>query len=230
MPDFTAPIQDYLKSIWTLGEWSSEPVTVSSLAERQGVSASAASEAVRRMAERGLVVHQRYGHVELTDSGRSAALAMVRRHRLLEAFLVRQLAYAWDEVHAEAEVLEHAVSDLFVDRVDALLGHPARDPHGDPIPTADGHIDLPVARALSDLREGDTCRVVRVSDANPELLRFLDQAGIRLDADLTVLERRPFLETVTVRTPQREDLSLGLGAARAVWVSAAEQDDERRAP
>lgn len=219
MPEFSTPTQDYLKAIWNLGEWSTTPVTVSILAERQGVSASAVSEAIRRMAERGLVEHRKYGHVELTDKGRSTALMMVRRHRLLETFLVSQLGYRWDEVHEEAEVLEHAVSDLFIERVDAQLGHPRRDPHGDPIPTASGAIELPDATSLDDLQAGESCRVARVSDADSELLRFLDQAGVRLDAQLTVLERQPFLGIITVRTPSQDELPLGLPAARAVWVS-----------
>jgi DtxR family Mn-dependent transcriptional regulator len=182
------------------------------------------SEAIRRMAERGLVEHRKYGHVTLTDLGRTTALMMVRRHRLLETFLVSHLGYTWDEVHEEAEVLEHAVSDLFIERVDAQLGHPGRDPHGDPIPTASGAIELLVATSLDDVPAGESCRVARVSDADSELLRFLDQAGVRLDAQLTVLERQPFLGIVTVRTPTRDELPLGLKAARAVWVSTKAPD------
>lgn len=220
MPELSTPTQDYLKAIWNLGEWSTEPVTVSTLAERQGVSASAASEAIRRMAERGLVEHRKYGHVTLTALGRATALMMVRRHRLLETFLVSHLGYTWDEVHEEAEVLEHAVSGRFIARLDAQLGHPSRDPHGDPIPSASGAIERLVATSLNEVRAGESCRVARVSDADSELLRFLDEAGIRLDAHLTVLERQPFLGIVTVRTPSRDQVPLGLKAAGAVWVSA----------
>ena len=111
-----------------------EKVSTKMLAERIGVSASTASESIRKLADQGLVDHEKYGAVTLTERGRDAALAMVRRHRLMETFLVRELGYGWDEVHDEAEVLEHAVSDRMVDRIDAKLGFPRRDPHGDPIP------------------------------------------------------------------------------------------------
>ena len=121
----TAVAQDYLKVIWTAQEWSREKVSTKMLAEKIGVSASTASESIRKLAEQGLVDHEKYGAVTLTDSGRRAALAMVRRHRLLETFLVNELGYSWDEVHDEAEVLEHAVSDRLVARIDAKLGYPA---------------------------------------------------------------------------------------------------------
>ena len=136
--------QDYLKVIWTSQEWAEVKVTTKMLAESLGVSPSTASEAIRKLADQGLVSHERYGAVTLTDSGRAAAILMVRRHRLLETFLVRELGYGWDEVHDEAEVLEHAVSDRLMARLDAKLGYPQRDPHGDPIPAADGTKKPPV--------------------------------------------------------------------------------------
>ena len=122
--DLTTVAQDYLKVIWTAQEWSLEKVSTKMLAERIGVSASTASESIRKLADQGLVDHEKYGAVTLTDAGRRAALAMVRRHRLMETFLVRELGYSWDEVHDEAEVLEHAVSDRMLDRIDAKLGSP----------------------------------------------------------------------------------------------------------
>ena len=142
--DLTTVAQDYLKVIWTAQEWSLEKVSTKMLAERIGVSASTASESIRKLADQGLVNHEKYGAVTLTEAGRRAALAMVRRHRLMETFLVRELGYSWDEVHDEAEVLEHAVSDRMLDRIDAKLGHPTRDPHGDPIPAADGQVPTPM--------------------------------------------------------------------------------------
>ena len=122
------------------------------LAERIGVSASTASESIRKLADQGLVDHEKYGAVTLTEAGREAALAMVRRHRLMETFLVTELGYGWDEVHDEAEVLEHAVSDRMLDRIDAKLGHPTRDPHGDPIPAADGNVPTPPRAAAVGVR------------------------------------------------------------------------------
>ncbi|MDF2443740.1 MAG: DtxR family transcriptional regulator, Mn-dependent transcriptional regulator, partial [Subtercola sp.] len=136
LPPLTNAAQDYLKVIWAASEWEPEPVTVKQLAERTGVSAATVSDGIRKLAGLGMVAHEPYGSIELTEAGRAVAIGMVRRHRLVETFLVEMLGYSWDEVHDEAEVLEHAVSDLLIDRIDRQLGFPARDPHGDPIPTA----------------------------------------------------------------------------------------------
>ena len=144
----TPAVQDYLKAVWSAGEWSTAPVTTKMLAERLGVGAPTVSEMVRRLCDQGLLSHVRYGAVSLTTAGRAQAVAMVRRHRLIETFLVSELGYSWDEVHDEAEVLEHAVSDLLVDRIAARLGHPIRDPHGDPIPASDGTVTQPAALLL----------------------------------------------------------------------------------
>ncbi|WP_205877444.1 manganese-binding transcriptional regulator MntR [Mycobacterium camsae] len=218
----TAVAQDYLKVIWTAQEWSLEKVSTKMLAEKIGVSASTASESVRKLAEQGLVNHAKYGAVTLTDAGRRAALAMVRRHRLIEAFLVNELGYGWDEVHDEAEILEHAVSDRLVARIDAKLGFPRRDPHGDPIPAPDGQVPTPPARQLWDCLNGETGSVARISDADPEMLRYFDSVGISLDSRLRVVTRREFAGTITVAIESKGDtvtsLELGRPAARAIWV------------
>lgn len=169
--------QDYLKIMWTVQEWSGEKISTKLLAEKLGVSASTVSEAVRRLADQGLVDHERYGAISLTDEGRQAAVAMVRRHRLIETFLVRVLGYTWDEVHEDAEVLEHAVSDRFMARIDAHLGHPRRDPHGDPIPGAGGEVEELPGGYLTAVTEGEVV-VEQVNDDDPELLRYL--AGHRI--------------------------------------------------
>ncbi len=184
--DLSTVAQDYLKVIWTAQEWSREKVSTKMLAERIGVSASTASESIRKLADQGLVDHEKYGAVTLTEAGRRAALAMVRRHRLMETFLVNELGYGWDEVHDEAEMLEHAVSDRMLDRIDAKLGYPTRDPHGDPIPAADGQVPTPPARQLSVCQDGDAGTVARISDADPEMLRYFDSVGINLDSRLRV--------------------------------------------
>ena len=201
--DLTTVAQDYLKVIWTIQEWSREKVSTKMLAERIGVSASTASESIRKLADQGLVDHEKYGAVTLTDAGRRAALAMVRRHRLMETFLVNELGYSWDEVHDEAEVLEHAVSDRMLDRIDAKLGHPTRDPHGDPIPAADGQVPTPPARQLSVCQDGDAGTVARISDADPEMLRYFDSVGISLDSRLRVLARRDFAGMISVAIESR---------------------------
>ncbi|WP_107985357.1 metal-dependent transcriptional regulator [Rhodococcus sp. OK519] len=213
--------QDYLKVIWTVQEWSRDRVSTKLLSERIGVSASTVSEAIRKLSDQGLVDHARYGSIALTDAGRSAAVSMVRRHRLIETFLVNELGYGWDEVHDEAEVLEHAVSDRMIDRIDAKLGFPERDPHGDPIPAADGSVPTPPARQLSDFQDGDSGRVARISDADPAMLRYFDSVGIALDTEITVVERRDFAGTVSIRlgsTDQAGTVDLGDPAAQAIWL------------
>lgn len=217
--------QDYLKAIWTAQEWSPEKVSTKMLAEKIGVSASTASESIRKLADAGLVDHEKYGAVTLTDDGRRAALAMVRKHRLLETFLVRELGYSWDEVHDEAEVLEHAVSDQLIARIDAKLGYPQRDPHGDPIPAPDGQVPTPPARQLWACADGEAGTVARISDNDPEMLRYFDQVGIRLDARMRVLTRRDFAGIISVAldspqgsTETSATIDLGSPAAQAIWV------------
>lgn len=185
-------VENYLKVIFALGERDTGPVNLSRVAERVGVSASSASGMIRRLTELGLVEHERYSTIHLTEAGTRAALQVVRRHRLLEMFLVAQLDMSWDEVHDEAEVLEHAVSDRLIDRIDALLGHPTRDPHGDPIPTAAGHIEVVRARRLTSLAAGEAGPLVRVDDLDPAVLRELDNLDIALGQRVQLVERLPF--------------------------------------
>jgi DtxR family transcriptional regulator, Mn-dependent transcriptional regulator len=222
--ELTAVAQDYLKVIWNAQEWSLEKVSTKMLAEKIGVSASTASESIRKLAEQGLVDHEKYGAVTLTESGRRAALAMVRRHRLLEAFLVKELGYSWDEVHDEAEVLEHAVSDRLVARIDAKLGFPQRDPHGDPIPGSDGQVPTPPARQLWSCADGDIGTVARISDKDPEMLRYFDSIGISLDSRLRVLTRREFAGMISVSVESADGgpttVDLGSPAAQAIWMVA----------
>lgn len=220
--------QDYLKVIWTVQEWSHERVSTKLLAERMGVSASTVSEAIRKLSDQGMVDHARYGSIALTEAGRLAAIGMVRRHRLIETYLVRELDYGWDEVHDEAEILEHAVSDLMVERMDTKLGHPERDPHGDPIPTVDGSIPTPPARQLSDFTNGESGLIARISDSDPDMLRYFDSVGVALDVSVTVLERRDFAGTVSVRLHPHADtadgasdsdpVELGHPAAQSIWL------------
>ncbi|MFZ2529580.1 MAG: metal-dependent transcriptional regulator [Rhodococcus sp. (in: high G+C Gram-positive bacteria)] len=216
----TAVAQDYLKVVWTAQEWSGEKISTKLLAEKLGVSASTVSEAVRRLCDQGLLDHERYGAISLTDSGRAAAVAMVRRHRLIETFLVSELGYGWDEVHDEAEVLEHAVSERMIAALDAKLGFPERDPHGDPIPTPDGTIPTPPARPLSAFTDGESGRVARISDKDPAMLRYFDDVGIALDTEIRVVERRDFAGTVAVTIGALRDRTVDLGhpAADAIWL------------
>jgi DtxR family Mn-dependent transcriptional regulator len=222
--ELTPVAQDYLKAVWSAQEWSDDRVTTGLLADRLGVGPSTVSETVRRLTAQGLLGHEPYGGVWLTDVGRRYALAMVRRHRLLETYLVNELGYAWDEVHDEAEVLEHAVSDRLVERMDARLGRPVRDPHGDPIPTADGRVVRPAAVPLVDLEAGAGGTVARISDADPEALRYLAGLGLALDVGIRVTERREYAGTVGVaweRDGEPASADLGLLAASRIWVVRA---------
>lgn len=216
----SASTQNYLKAIWTLGEWSSDPVTASTLAARVGVKLSTASDAVRKLTDQGLLQHAPYGAVTLTAEGRAHAVAMVRRHRLIETFLVDVLGYRWDQVHDEAETLEHAVSDFMIDRIDEHLGHPARDPHGDPIPGADGTVDQPDAVVLTELEPGARARVERISDDDPNLLQYFAEHGVGYGATVETRPGAPFSEVVEVAIDgAATSLSLGRAATDAVWVT-----------
>lgn len=170
--DAVSPVaQDYVKAIWSATEWGGRPITGKALATRFGTTTANVTETVKRLAGLGLVDHQPYKPIRLTPAGTRLAVAMVRRHRLIETFLVAVLGYQWDEVHDEAERLEHAATDVFIARVDALLGHPTSDPHGDPIPTAAGELPPtdPDTVPLSDAGPGRYV-IRRVSDADPDHL------------------------------------------------------------
>lgn len=219
----SSSVQDYVKVIYAFTEWQDKPITSSQLAARLGVANSSVSEMVRKLVELKLVDHRPYSAIELTGAGRRLALTMVRRHRVLETFLVQELGYAWDEVHDEAELLEHTVSDMFIDRMAAKLGNPQRDPHGDPIPAADGTVDVPSAVQLEELDGGHTGRITRISDADADLLRFFSSEQIGLDDRVEVIGRRPFGGSLVVRfgSPgSTRELDLGDHAAAALWVDS----------
>jgi DtxR family Mn-dependent transcriptional regulator len=182
----SASIEDYAKAIYVLEERHGVASTTS-LAERLGVSAPAVSAMVKKLAALGYVTHVRYRGVRLTDEGRRVALEVLRHHRLLETYLVEELGVPWDRVHAEAEVLEHVLSEGLEQRIAAKLGEPTHDPHGDPIPAADGTVTEPATVALASLVDGDRGRFVRVSDSKPRLLRELAGLGIRPGDDLEVV-------------------------------------------
>ncbi|MBH0099985.1 metal-dependent transcriptional regulator [Salinibacterium sp. NSLL150] len=196
--ELSVSTQNYLKTVWSLSEWSDAPVTATVIAERTGYTLSSVSDAVRRLTDQGFLDHARYGSIALTAVGSAHAVAMVRRHRLIESFLVSVLGYTWDQVHDEAENLEHAVSDFMVERIDEFLEHPTRDPHGDPIPSADGVITIPDAVQLSRVAPGSTVVVERISDDDPELLKFFEERGIGFEATLSVNAGAPYSDALEV--------------------------------
>ena len=180
--------QDYLKAVWSVCEWGDAGASITGLSRRMGVAVSTASENVARLVDAGLLVHEPSRAVTLRSEGGRRATAIIRRHRLLETYLVANLGFTWDEVHVEAEELEHAVSDRLIDRIDAALGHPVRDPHGDPIPGPDGEVVVPRLRSIDTLRVGQTGVVGRIKDESVTL-RHLTRAGIGLDTRVIVVER-----------------------------------------
>lgn len=218
--ELSASTQNYLKAVWSLQEWSDAPVTATTIAEKAGVKLSTASDAVRKLSEQGLLDHAPYGAIALTERGRDYAIEMVRRHRLIETFLVETLGYTWDQVHDEAETLEHAVSDFMIAQIDGHLGHPTRDPHGDPIPSAGGDVHRPDAVRLSSVPAGHRVRAERVSDADPELLQYFASHGIAVGTVLTTRAGAPYSESVEVEVEGGSTFPLGRGATDAVWVTS----------
>lgn len=233
LSELSVSTQNYLKAIWSLEEWTEAPATASALAERMGLRVSSVSDGLKRLAAADLIDHQRYGAIELTPLGRTYAVAMIRRHRLIETFLVETLGYTWDRVHDEAEVLEHAVSDFMIERIDAILDHPTRDPHGDPIPDASGRISFPQTVPLTQCEPGERVVLERITDSDPKLLRYLQDHGFVPGARLLLEEGAPFSEAVNVRVlahannsdapaaqnPNSSAIPLGTAAAAGLFVS-----------
>jgi DtxR family Mn-dependent transcriptional regulator len=202
-PDLTVAVQDYLKAIYVL-ESAGERVTTSALARRMGVSAPSATAMTKRLDELGLVERLPYRGAALTDEGRRGALEVVRHHRLLERYLVDRLGLALDEVHAEAELLEHALSEELEAKIDEELGFPTHDPHGDPIPDRELRLVHGESRSLLDLEPGARGSIARVPDGDSELLRYLGELGLVPDAHVEMLAQAPFGGPVTVRTESGE--------------------------
>ncbi|MBU4464774.1 MAG: metal-dependent transcriptional regulator [Actinobacteria bacterium] len=207
-------VDDYLKTIYHHTEWQDDRITPSQLALVLGLAPSSVTEMVQKLAAQGLVTHRPYGPIALSAEGEKRAAAIIRRHRLVETWLVSEFGYAWDEVHDEADVLEHAISDRLLALIDERLGSPRFDPHGDAIPDAAGHVHRELFVLLADARLGHTGRVLRVSDRDPALLRELDRLGITVGNPLTVTSAD------TVALGGAGAVPLPEGAATAVWLEA----------
>lgn len=206
-------VDDYLKTIYHHTEWQDDRITPSQLAAELGLAPSSVTEMVQKLAAQGLVTHRPYGPIGLTEEGERRAASIIRRHRIIETWLVSTFGYAWDEVHDEAEVLEHAISDRLLEGIDERLGRPRFDPHGDAIPDASGHVRRAPFVLLASAPAGYTGRVLRVSDRDPELLRAVDAVGVAVGAEVTVTDAS------TLRIGEVE-VTLPDGAAAAVWLSA----------
>lgn len=222
-PASSTAVEDYLKSIYSHDEWATadrQALTPSALANRLGLAPSSVTEMLKKLVDAGLVHHAPYGSISLTDAGRSAAVQMVRRHRLIETFLTSELGYDWHEVHDEAEHLEHAVSDRFLEAIDRVLGQPTRDPHGDPIPSADGRVEQLDAVRLDAAPPGMRGRIARVSDRHPDMLQRLRADGVGVGALVEVTVEGAFATTDagTVR--------LDADCAALVWLEGADAPTE----
>ncbi|HUG14382.1 MAG TPA: metal-dependent transcriptional regulator [Thermomicrobiales bacterium] len=216
MVSITAAMEDYLKVIYRLSE-DGRRATTQAIAERMAVAAPSVTGMIKRLADLNLVKHERYRSVTLTASGRKAALEVVRHHRLLELYLAEALGYSWDEVHAEAERLEHTISEAFEDRIDAVLGYPTIDPHGDPIPSRSGAVSEISDDRLSSLDVGESATISRVADTDAEKLRYLGAIGLYPDTEVVVIERMPFEGPLKVRVGDTEHY-VGPELARSVHV------------
>ena len=213
-------VEDYAKAIYSLEARDGQPVSTTALAERLEVSAASASGMVKRLGELGLVSHRPYHGVLLTEAGRRVALEVIRHHRLLELYLVESLGVPWDRVHQEAEVLEHVLSEELEELIAAKLGDPTHDPHGDPIPSRELTIEEAPTRSLESLEAGERGTFARVSDSDPEMLRYLSERGIAPGDSLEVVERQPFGGPLFVRFAA-EIHPLGGDLARAIRVQVS---------
>jgi DtxR family Mn-dependent transcriptional regulator len=217
----SSAIEDYAKAIYALERRGSDAVSTNALAERLGVTPASASGMIKRLCELGLVEHRPYRGVLLTDEGRRVALEVMRHHRLLELYLVTSLGVPWDQVHKEAEVLEHVLSEELEELIAAKLGDPTHDPHGDPIPTRELTIEEGPSLSLNTLTAGDSGRFTRISDSDPEMLRFLAERGIAPGDQFEVIDKQPFDGPLFVRFGNHVHV-LGGDLARAMRVELAQ--------
>jgi DtxR family transcriptional regulator, Mn-dependent transcriptional regulator len=216
LPNLTGQAEDYLKAIYELERHGGVAGT-NDIAARLGIAAASVTGMVQRLMRLGLVRSERYKGARLTAAGRSAALQLIRRHRIIESYLVERLGFGWDDVHEEAERLEHAASDELVQRMADAIGNPTADPHGAPIPTAALEVDESRLGSIADLAVGAEATIVRMSDRDPDFLRYLDGMGVRPGAGVRIVERAPFGGPVTIEvTGERH--AIGTAAAARVYI------------
>lgn len=216
----SSSVGDYVKAIWELADEPQGGASTKDIATRLSVAPASVTNMLIRLQERGLVKYERYRGAVLTEEGRAEALRLIRRHRLIETFLLEHLGYSWQEVHDEAEKLEHAVSDLFTERLAALLEYPGRDPHGHPIPQPDGSLPAEELFTLAESREGQSVVISRVSDDNAARLSYLGERGLIPGSLVRVREVRDLDGVVMVEDEAGETFPLGGPLARAIYVES----------
>jgi DtxR family transcriptional regulator, Mn-dependent transcriptional regulator len=217
---FSEAIEDFLKAVYLLQQ-DRERVQTSVLAETLGITAPSTTEMAKKLARANLVEHEPYRGIRLTTGGKRVALEIIRNHRLLELFLVQALGYTWDEVHEEAERLEHAISERLAQRMAEYLGHPRFDPHGDPIPSPDGGVEQRELTPLSEWPLNEIGKVARLRDQAPDMLRYLAGKGLIIGAIVEVLHTDPFEGPLTLRVNGEEQV-IGANVAQYVFVTRAE--------
>jgi DtxR family Mn-dependent transcriptional regulator len=216
----TSTVENYLKALFLLDPHSEKQVATGEIAIALNVTPGSVTTMIKTLAEGGLVLHRPHYGVQLTKSGRTLAVRVVRRHRIVELFLVEILSMDWSEVHEEAEQLEHVVSDIVIDRMDELLGHPTVDPHGDPIPAADGSLPERSLKRLSFCENGDRVSIARIGDQDTTFLKFAEDIGLVLGEKIEIIDRNDLTDSITVRSSQQE-VVLGLSAAGRIEVEHA---------
>ncbi|MEC8141056.1 MAG: metal-dependent transcriptional regulator [Bacteroidota bacterium] len=209
-------LEDYLKVIYVL-EADGEKATTTAIAQALDVSNASVTNMFKKLAGMKLIVHESYKGAVLSPAGKKVALEILRHHRLLELYLKEVMGYSWDEVHDEAEKLEHHISEQFEDRIAELLDHPTYDPHGDPIPTKDGIMPEKATLALNEAEIKTLYMVGRVRDQNPELLRYLEQQGVLPGVELTIIEKAPFDGPISLEIDS-EVISLGFSIAQNIFL------------
>ncbi|MEF8941092.1 MAG: metal-dependent transcriptional regulator [Salinivenus sp.] len=211
-------IEDYLKVVYKLEEREGlPPVSTGDVARSMEVSPASASNMIKRLDDLGFLTYEAYEGATLTTPGRTVALEVLRHHRLLELYLKEVMGFSWDEIHEEAEILEHHISERFESRIEEMLGHPSRDPHGHPIPTRDGTVDELPTRSLADLEAGDAAPIDHIADEDGELLDLLEQRGLLPGATVAVVETRPLDGLLVVAVDGTEQL-IGTPVAQKVVV------------
>ena len=220
MPSHTE--ENYLKAVFKLAEAEPDTAGVSTnrIAAALNTRAASVTDMLRRLADKGLLAYERYRGVQLTPEGRRLALLTVRKHRLWEVFLVQQLGFSWDEVHEVAEELEHVQSPLLMRRLDAFLGHPTLDPHGDPIPTEDGAMRRPTTRLLADLLAGEGGILAAVRNTSPPFLQYLAKAGLQLGTAIKVIDKIEFDNSLEINLNSQRNLFISAEVSRNLFVTA----------
>ena len=225
----TPAVEDYVKAIYLLQRESpTGEATVARIAATLGVTKGTVTAMIRKLREARLADAIRYGGISLTASGNKLAIDVIRRHRLIEVFLVETLGFDWAEVHDEAERLEHAMSSKVLDRLNEFLGNPAIDPHGDPIPDANGKIAEPDATPLANLEQGQCATIARITDQDPQFLAFAADHGLKPGSNVTVTARTAAADAITIKPARHDPVSLSLQTAASIHVHPAKTPPPRR--